>query len=595
MVKNLFTSRIFLLIIILFTVLDTYQNKRWKTLSIIHDDAINYYAYLPAAVIFQDLTFGFVDSLPPEIQKKIYRTTTYDNHVVQKMTMGVSILLLPFFSLAHLYSVINDLSAIGYSEPYEFSIILAALFYFAAGMFFLRRSLKIYYTDAVVSITLVIVALATNLFYYTTYESAMSHVYSFFLFSILLWLIIKWHEKPSVKISIFTGVTLGLITLVRPTNCLVFIFFALYGVIDTPSFSNKIKFFRNNWQRVLIIGFSTFLPLSFQLIYWKFATGHWFHYSYHNERFFFNNPHMWEGLLGFRKGFFIYTPVMIMIIPGIWYAFKQKEKYWLALTIFFIINVYVIFSWWCWWYGGSFGSRPMVDSYALLALPLATFTSKCFRGGWIKKVVLVLFTMFFIKLNLFQIDQVKSTLLHWDSMNARTYLKIFGTKSFPEKYELMLTPTDAENASKGLPEREILHLNIYKLQVLYSYKISVKASNGKYMCAEAGENGKIICNRDNPYEWETFKLNRYPEKVCTIQSFKKKYLGVDMNSGNRLFAKKDTVEQTELFRLVDLGSNTFALKAFDGSFITLHNNSLGELIIGAPTIGKPETFILDSK
>ena len=38
--------------------------------------------------------------------------------------------------------------------------------------------------------------------------------------------------------------------------------------------------------------------------------------------------------------------------------------------------LYGIFCWYQWWYGGGFGSRPLVDTLPLLALPIAVLAEK---------------------------------------------------------------------------------------------------------------------------------------------------------------------------------------------------------------------------
>ena len=46
------------------------------------------------------------------------------------------------------------------------------------------------------------------------------------------------------------------------------------------------------------------------MLYWKHIMGTFFFYSYDQEGFFFGNSHVLDGLLSYRKGWFIYTPIM---------------------------------------------------------------------------------------------------------------------------------------------------------------------------------------------------------------------------------------------------------------------------------------------
>ena len=62
---------------------------------------------------------------------------------------------------------------------------------------------------------------------------------------------------------------------------------------------------------------------------------------------------------------------MLFAVAGIFYLPRYIKGVTLGISVFLVLNVYIIFSWWSWWYGGSFGARPMIDSYGILAIPLA--------------------------------------------------------------------------------------------------------------------------------------------------------------------------------------------------------------------------------
>ena len=80
------------------------------------------------------------------------------------------------------------------------------------------------------------------------------------------------------------------------------------------------------------------------------------------------------------------------------------------------IAIYVVFSWWTWWYGGSFGSRPMIDYYGLMAFPMAALIQKLAETKWWIRIVTTTVFVFFIYLNQFQMSQYRTSLLHWDTI-----------------------------------------------------------------------------------------------------------------------------------------------------------------------------------
>lgn len=105
-----------------------------------------------------------------------------------------------------------------------------------------------------------------------------------------------------------------------------------------------------------------------QLIYWKVATGHFFTNSYanHGEGLDFLTPHTWSFLFSFRKGWFVYTPIMLLAVVGLIRAYRTKRDFAWAAIIFFVINIYIASSWTTWWYAGSFSQRTMVQTYPLM-------------------------------------------------------------------------------------------------------------------------------------------------------------------------------------------------------------------------------------
>ncbi len=210
-------------------------------------------------------------------------------------------------------------------------------------------------------------------------------------------------------------------------------------------------------MHLIMIAFSAFVLFIPQFAYWKLVSGHFVFYSYTDEHFFFTRPHLVEGLVGFRKGWLIYTPVMIFAMLGLIRTAKIKE--WaLGMRMFTLLNIYIVLSWWCWWYGGSFGARSFIDSYALLSVPLASYFTFAFSKRLVFSVTIVI-TLFFISLNIYQTMQYKHGVIHFDSMTNDSYQAIFLKEKRPDYYFYLICHPDYYNAKLGIPERGdcILH------------------------------------------------------------------------------------------------------------------------------------------
>lgn len=422
----------------------------WGRNGIIKHDAISYYAYLPAALIFHDLSFEFMKDLPDDFEGRIWYGSAPNEKPVIRMTMGLSMLWLPFFLLAHALAHVLGLPTLGYSWPYSLSIFIAAVFYLSIGLIYLRRILLSYYSDLITAITLALVVAGTNLMYYVISEPGMPHVYGFSLITIFFFYTLEWIKKPTGIRSMILGVLAGLIVLIRPVNGLVVIFPALIGINSFSAYRTRVT---KNWKYILIASFSALLIALPQLIYWKVQTGHILFNSYMDwGKFYFFQPKIVQGLVGFRKGWLIYTPVMFFALTGFFVMKKNAGEIKNAILIFLVIFIYIIFSWWCWWYGGSFGSRPMIETYGILALPLAASIAFLFqRRTWIKVLSgVVLVALIF--LNQFQMGQYRTAVLHWDSMTKEAYQAIFLKNNPPEGYRGMLRSPDYTKALAGEKE-----------------------------------------------------------------------------------------------------------------------------------------------
>jgi hypothetical protein len=434
--KNLSLSKVTLLVIAVILIWSFFNIKIWTKSDgrrqVISNDITNYYCYLPAAFIHKDLTFRFVEKdwerYTGESMYWPVPVEGSDKYVI-KMSMGLSYMYAPFFGIAHAYaSVSNDYEADGFSTPYEVRLVVSSICWIILGFVFLRLVLLKHFSEVIASLVMLIILLGTNFYYYGTTEPAMSHAYSFALIAIFLYYSIQWLDVQKVKYVLFVGLLGGAITLIRPTNILIFLFPFLYGVVSIQSFKERLQLLKVNWKHILIIFVSAFIVFLPQLLFWKYNSGYWVYYSYTDEHFFFGNSHVFYGVLSYRKGWLVYTPVMIFAIIGLLMSIKEKLPFTWSIIIFLPLFLYVVFSWWCWWYGGGFGSRPMIDVYALMALPLGAFLQWLGKLKWYWSsfpIVLILLCVF---LNL------EDSGGFWDNINDPDYDK---AKKGIEEYNTM--------------------------------------------------------------------------------------------------------------------------------------------------------------
>jgi hypothetical protein len=122
------------------------------------------------------------------------------------------------------------------------------------------------------------------------------------------------------------------------------------------------------------------------------------------------------------------------------------------ISFFFFLNLYLLASWCFWWFGGSFGSRGFIDSYGIMAIPLAAFFSWCFKQKKLVKIPILAITVVLIYFNTFQIRQYYNGAIHYVSMTKEAYWETFGTMKKTQKYHDALEFPDYKAVEKRILE-----------------------------------------------------------------------------------------------------------------------------------------------
>lgn len=412
----------------------------------IKDDVIGYNSYTSAVFIKKDISLKFYKDSSSWYNDRgmIWANRTTKGSPVMKPTYGLSLMYLPFT----IWPVLFSDATTGYELPFSIAICVSSLVYFILSLIVLYKTLKLLkFNNNSIAFTIYCVSLGTNLFAYSGIVLGMPHVYDFFLLTCALYCTIKWHLNPKWKYASLLGVCFGLLVLIRPTNIFLTLAFFIY---DFKSVKSTLILFQRYKLHILLMGLIAFIIIVPQLLYWKYITGHYFFNSYVGERFFFNDPKIIDFLFGFRKGWFIYTPLILIAFYGI-YKLKKQNPFFLPTLFIVFILIYLNSSWWCWWFGGGYGARPMIETYPLLAIGFAAFYNQLF--SYTKRKVAVTFTLFLILFNCKSVHLYRINAIHFDGMTFRAYLytlfKIDATEEDKREIEKLIIRPDYKKALAG--------------------------------------------------------------------------------------------------------------------------------------------------
>ena len=344
----------------------------------IRSDGLGYYLYLPATFIYHDLslqsiaevfTSGHIPDVTPSLWKysgpALWENSS--NYLI-KYPMGEALLMLPFFISACLLALVTNTPVDGFSPLFQYMAAFSGLFYATAGIGILWKVLERHFRQNTILIAMLGLVFGTNFFHYATYDSVFSHAYSFFLFSAFLYTVQRMYAEAWGRYFLAGGVLAGLIIITRPTNGLWLLFGLLYGVDSLPAFSDRLSFWKGHAVNVLYGVLSCAGVISLQLLYWKLITGHFVVFSYRGEYFNFAAPEILNVLFSVRKGLFFWSPILLLVVPGLFYVRKGAREFFTPILFFLPINIYVISSWHSWFYGGSFGHRAFIESLPLFAI-----------------------------------------------------------------------------------------------------------------------------------------------------------------------------------------------------------------------------------
>jgi hypothetical protein len=461
-------------------------------------DSWGYYTYLPSLIIHQDLkdlssviglrrsNFPSSVFLNKKGEEKVWEATNVKKARVLKYTYCLSVFYLPGFLLSHGYaSVSPKYENHGYSLPYIWGLYLSSFMYGIIGLIFLGKTLHRYFFKQTVFLSLLIIGLGTNLLYFLVLNNVMAHPILFFLWALIIYYSDKYWEKRRNLFFYIAIAACSAVSIIRPSEIICFLIPFFWG---GQNFSKNFEYFSKRYSMIIwtvFIGIVFLLP---QVVYWKYTSGQWLFDSYPGENFNFLDPHLVEGLFGFKNGWLPYSPLMILSLIGMILMIRSSYRARWVIAFIFFIHVYIIYSWWNWDYINGFGSRPMVELYPLLSFPMAFVIEKV-RIPTLQRVGYGLIALF-IGLNIFQLYQHEKGILWTEYGNLGYYLQSLGQTSFTKKMSVALDMNEFQSSeytlveslySEGFEQKEYLSRSdsIYR-SGNYGYHIQKNSKNDFY-------------------------------------------------------------------------------------------------------------------
>ncbi len=388
----------YFIILFLFSV-SVYVLGVLRVKSIFWGDSLYYYAYTRSIVVDHDIDFSnqsyhSVLGFPNPVE-----FSPVTGKITNKFSPGTAVFWIPGFVIGHVLSYLGNivghiLGFLSLEQQWfltdgngilsQFFVAISALLYSILGIWFLFKTLQVWFTTKTSTVAAALLFFCTQLFYYTTMDPVNSHSVSFFLSSFLLYqfsTVLK--TKSTWKNVIPMGITAGCLILVRNQDIVVIVPVLLALLFaETESIMNRL-----NWI-TLYLG-SAFVIFSIQIYVTLTLFGVLGSpYLIRGESLNWFNPDFFRVLFSLENGLFFFAPILcvsfIFLTKHIVQNFNiirssqlLKSNSLLVLVtvsfVSFLLQLYVVASWGPEIIGGPYGTRMFMSVLPQLGIGTALF------------------------------------------------------------------------------------------------------------------------------------------------------------------------------------------------------------------------------
>ncbi len=334
-----------------------------------------YYIWLRSAVMDRDLDFAndleLTRSIAPSHRENVLRDDrTETGLVANKYWIGWPLVnAIVYVPTALLVTAFDSAETITGFEP-VFLITLWG-FQILLGFFSLRFSWDLisrYTSREAALLGLLLTWLASPLIYYQTARVSLVHNQVFFLVVTITLLTFRIVDRRAgTGTWLLIGLLSGLAVVTRPTTVVYLLFPIVVMVMDLGSTDRRLWIKRT----VLAVAIGS-LPLLVQVAAWKVVFGHFVVYSYAGEAFTFGSPKILAVLFSDYHGWLNWHPFLMIGFTFFGINALRARDLRVTWVISSLLIIWVNASWWCYWFGSSFGNRSFegLTLFAMLGTAL---------------------------------------------------------------------------------------------------------------------------------------------------------------------------------------------------------------------------------
>jgi hypothetical protein len=382
--------------------------------AVVNGDGIGYYAYLRSPLI--DHNFGFASDYPNPILdlEKIFlvdhfvdNPVTKTGHLPNFYTVGPAILWSPFIVLTHL-AVLGlghlgwHIAPDGHSWPYVAVLTGATALYGFAGLCLSFAVARRFVEERWAFWATIGIWFGSSVPAFLYLLPAWSHTHSIFTNSLFLWYWLRTRGVRTsgqwLKLGLLSGLTIDVYQL-NVVFCIAVGVEALSAYAGIFSMDGERRETLTNTLRVhALYGFGALLALLPTFITRQIVFGNPLSVGpYALRTWNWTSPVFWQVLFSTNHGLFIFTPILVLAIAGLFYL-RSLDRNLGTICLLITLVFYCLISCFPWWYGAvGFGNRFFISLTPIFILGLASlFAWMCRFWGDVRAASLRLIPLMFL-------------------------------------------------------------------------------------------------------------------------------------------------------------------------------------------------------
>ena len=333
-------------------------------------DGSFYYFWLRSAMVEGDFDFTkdlrYCNTMSLPVREEAVRDTgrTKIGLFPNKYPIGWALLEVPWYVAADGIARLVNARRDGWQPLYQVFLIAGQIVYALAGLSLAYRIVAGVLPPTLAVCGVVLGWMCSPLAYYQIMDLAMSHNVMFFALMVAYYSAGKLRDDPArLRHWVAVGLGCAFVILSRYQGAVMLLF---PGVVCLQAVWRD----RRCWRGMACGIAASLVPLGLQALAWKAVYGSYLLYTYEGEGFNWAHPHLYDVLFSPYHGLFNWHPALLVGFLGFaaWAVTTPRRTEALCFAASLLLMIYVNGSWWCWWFGDSFGSRAFEGCtlYAML-------------------------------------------------------------------------------------------------------------------------------------------------------------------------------------------------------------------------------------